>query len=111
MSRQYCKYHPLEPALWYNSRSHVAYCERCVDSSETSAGFGQAICYLNGEDLQYLGSANTAQPFWDRLGQFFRFPLHKNSLAMIAFLVLATWAVVGMLEVGFWPLLLYLYPA
>jgi len=74
MARQFCKYHPLEPALWYSPKRHIAFCERCVDSGETLGGMGQARCFVSGEELDYLGSANTAQPFWDRLGAFFRFP-------------------------------------
>jgi len=58
MSGQYCKYHPLEPALWYSSRRHMAFCERCVESSETLGGYGQARCLVSGEELDYLGSAN-----------------------------------------------------
>ncbi len=106
MSRQFCKYHPLEPALWYNPRTHVPYCERCVDSSESAAGFGTAVCFLTGEELQYLGGANTAQPFWDRLGLFFRFPLHRNSLLMLVFFVLLTWGVLASLELSLLPVLL-----
>ncbi|MVF10859.1 hypothetical protein FT643_01775 [Ketobacter sp. MCCC 1A13808] len=88
MPRQYCKYHPLEPALWYDPRSHAAYCERCVDSGETLGGVGQAKCYLYGNELTYLGSANTAQPFWERLGAFFRFPFKRASLIIMGLLIL-----------------------
>lgn len=97
MQRQYCKFHPLEPALWYNSRSHMAYCERCVDSGETRGGLGQAHCFLSGDELQYLGSANIAKPFWEILGQFFRYPLKPDSLLMIGVFVVAAWAVLGLL--------------
>lgn len=103
MSRQYCKYHPLEPALWYNPRTHTAYCERCVDSSETLGGLGKAVCYVSGDELQYLGSANTAKPFWDRLGEFFRYPFTIDSLAVIGIFMVATWMVVGLLEAGALP--------
>lgn len=99
MQRQYCKYHPLEPALWYNTRSHTAYCERCVDNGETRGGLGQAHCYLSGDELQYLGSANTARPFWEILGQFFRYPLKRDSLLIIGLFMLATWMMLGMVRV------------
>lgn len=98
MARQFCKYHPLEPALWYSSNRHIAYCERCVDSAETLGGLGQAKCLVTGEDLDYLGSSNTAQPFWDRLGAFFRFPLKKDSLLVIGVFMFLTWALVGLVN-------------
>lgn len=98
MRRQYCKFHPLEPALWYNPRSHIAYCERCVDSGETRGGLGQARCFLSGDELQYLGSANIAKPFWENLGQFFRYPFKPDSLMMIGVFVVASWAVLTMVD-------------
>lgn len=98
MVRQFCKYHPLEPAMWYSTNRHIAYCERCVDSGETLGGLGQAKCLVTGEELDYLGSANTAQPFWDRLGAFFRFPLKKDSLVVIAVFMVLTWILVGMVN-------------
>lgn len=106
MAKQYCKYHPLEPALWYNPRTHITYCERCVDSSETLGGLGKAVCYLSGDELQYLGSANTAKPFWDRLGEFFRFPFKSDCLLVIAIFVLCTWAVMSMLEMAALPFMM-----
>lgn len=98
MQRQYCKFHPLEPALWYNPRAHMAYCERCVDSSETRGGVGQARCYLSGDELQYLGSANTAQPFWEILGRFFRYPFKSDCVMVIGIFVVASWAVLSMMD-------------
>lgn len=106
MRRQYCKFHPLEPALWYNPRSHIAYCERCVDSGETRGGLGQANCYLSGDELQYLGSANIARPFWEILGQFFRYPFKPDSLMMIGIFVVATWAVLSMTAITALPFML-----
>ncbi len=98
MQRQYCKFHPLEPALWYNPRAHMAYCERCVDGSETRGGIGQARCFLSGDELQYLGSANTARPFWEILGNFFRYPLKPDSLMMIGIFVVLSWVVLTLMN-------------
>ncbi len=77
--------------MWYNPGRQVAYCERCVDSGETLGGLGQARCFVTGEELDYLGSANTAQPFWDRLGSFFRYPLQSDSLLIIGVFVVLAW--------------------
>ncbi len=106
MVRQFCKYHPLEPALWYSPARHVAYCERCVDSGETLGGLGQARCFVSGEELEYLGSANTAQPFWDRLGEFFRYPLKQDSLVVIGVFAVLSWALLGLLDISSLPFLL-----
>lgn len=99
MARQFCKYHPLEPAMWYSTQRHIAYCERCVDSGETLGGLGQAKCFTTGEELDYLGSSNTAQPFWDRLGVFFRYPLKQDSLLVIAVFMVLTWVLVGLTDI------------
>lgn len=95
MPRQYCRYHPLEPAMWYNPGNHASYCERCVDSSETRGGVGQAKCYVNGAGLTYLGSAHTAQPFWDRLPAMFKYPMQKNSLIMTGLIIAMLFGVVS----------------
>lgn len=95
MQRQYCKFHPLEPALWYNPRAHMAYCERCVESGESRGGLGEARCFLTGDELQYLGSANIAKPFWEILGQFFRYPFKTDCLVMIGVFVVASWGVLS----------------
>ncbi|AUM14417.1 tetratricopeptide repeat protein [Ketobacter alkanivorans] len=106
MARQFCKYHPLEPALWYSPKRHIAFCERCVDSGETLGGMGQARCFVSGEELDYLGSANTAQPFWDRLGAFFRYPFKPDSLIVIGVFVLVAWALVGLMDLTSLPIML-----
>lgn len=106
MPRQYCKYHPLEPAIWYSNRSHNAFCDRCVDSGETRGRTGQAQSFLDGEDLQFLGGANTAKPFWEILGQFFRYPAKRDSLIMIGVFVLASWLMLSLVSAGALPLLL-----
>jgi len=78
----------------------MAFCERCVESSETLGGYGQARCLVSGEELDYLGSANLAQPFWDRLDSFFRFPLHKNGLLVLAAFAALSWLLLGLASVS-----------
>ena len=99
-SRQYCYFHPLEPALWYHPNTHVLFCERCVDHEETGGGLAQARCFLTGDELTYLGGANTAQPFWQRTGDFFRYPLKPDSLLMMAIFTLIAWALFGLASGG-----------
>ncbi|OUS28829.1 hypothetical protein A9Q99_10600 [Gammaproteobacteria bacterium 45_16_T64] len=80
----FCKYHPLEPAVWHHERVDEYYCEKCVDSEERSGGMGAATSFLSGEELRFLGGANNAAPFWDILPEIFTYPLHKNGGIFLA---------------------------
>ncbi|HVK98457.1 MAG TPA: hypothetical protein VM553_01530 [Dongiaceae bacterium] len=53
---------------------------------------------MSGDELQYLGSANTAQPFWEILGQFFRYPFKPDCLMMIGIFVVASWGVLSVAD-------------
>lgn len=83
MKRKYCKYHPTSPALWWSNDFQSGYCERCVDHSESSAGAPTAKSLLTGDDLEYMGSAHSAIPFWERIPVFFKYPLQRESLLFL----------------------------
>lgn len=78
----YCDYHPVSPAKWRCRKCLKEYCKACVpDANEQKR---QGTCPLCFQGLQYLGAANTAIPFWERLPEFFKFPLNKEPIALIA---------------------------
>lgn len=85
--RSYCKYHPLEPAIWHNPRPDEFYCEKCVEGDESAGGHGVAKSLTTSEELQYLGSANSAAPFWEILPEIFAYPFHKNSIILLGVLI------------------------
>ncbi len=88
MKKHYCKYHPLSPALWWSGDYETGYCERCVDYSETAAGSPKAKSFLTGSELEYLGSAHSAVPFWERIPAFFKYPFHSNGILFLAAVML-----------------------
>ena len=91
--RSYCQYHPLESAIWHNPRIDTFYCEKCVDGSESAGGHGVATSLVTGEELQYLGSANSAAPFWEVLPDIFAYPFHKNAAIFLGVLIVLGGAV------------------
>ncbi|MCG8313646.1 MAG: hypothetical protein MI976_10550 [Pseudomonadales bacterium] len=88
MKRKYCKYHPMAAALWWSDDFQNGYCERCVEHSESSAGAPTAKSLLTGDDLEYMGSAHSAMPFWERIPVLFKYPLQKESLLFLAVIML-----------------------
>lgn len=75
----YCRYHPLETAVWMHPQTHECYCPRCVDRDE-DAELPAAVSIMGGEPLQYLGSAGDAPVFWDQLNAYMVFPVRWQVL-------------------------------
>lgn len=73
INTNYCRYHPLETAVWMHPQSHECYCPRCVDRDE-EAEVPTAVSVIGGEPLQYLGSAGDAPLFWEQLNTYLVFP-------------------------------------
>ena len=46
------------------------------------------LCPRCGRTLRYLGAATEAEPFWQRLSAFFRYPFHRDPLMVVAFCTL-----------------------
>jgi hypothetical protein len=89
MDKTYCHYHPAQPATW-----HCAPCDRhfgdcCVPLNAEAPEYAPA-CPLCRGALRYLGAANTAQPFWERLPKFFAYALQPGPLLFAAVLALAS---------------------
>ncbi|MBB2493468.1 hypothetical protein [Aquipseudomonas ullengensis] len=89
MDKTYCRYHPAQPATW-----HCRPCERdfgncCIPLSAEEPD-ATPTCPLCRGKLAFLGAANSAQPFWDRIPQFFRYALQPAPLAFAALLSLAS---------------------
>jgi hypothetical protein len=89
MEVTHCRYHPAQPSTW-----HCAPCQRdygdCCIPLNADAPELEAQCALCGGKLRFLGAANTAQPFWQRIPAFFRYGLQPGPLAFAAALCLAS---------------------
>src|SRR5690606_4281349 len=91
MAKLECNYFPDTPASWLCDHCHVQYSERCIPAGHSPQwGRRGPCCILCSSELRYLGSATGAKPFWQMLPHFFRYPLHPNSLLVIAGLALGS---------------------
>lgn len=75
----YCRYHPMELAVWMHPQTHECYCARCVERDE-EADVPAATSLLGGDALLYLGSAGDAPAFWDQLAHYLGFPVRWQVL-------------------------------
>ena len=88
MDKTLCRYHPAQPATWQCMPCERSFGDCCIplnaDAPDETPG-----CPLCNGQLQFLGAANTAQPFWQRIPKFFFYALQTGPLAFAALLALA----------------------
>lgn len=75
----YCRYHPLELAVWMHPLTQECLCSRCVARDE-EAELPTARSVMGADDLHYLGSAGDAPAFWDQLSHYLLFPVRWQIL-------------------------------
>ncbi|RJG10508.1 hypothetical protein D3879_21155 [Pseudomonas cavernicola] len=89
MDKTLCHYHPAHPATW-----HCVPCQRhfgdCCIPLNADAPDETPTCPLCRSKLSFLGAANSAQPFWERIPRFFAYGLQAGPLAFSAVLALAS---------------------
>lgn len=88
MQSNHCHYHPAQPATWHCQPCERFYGDCCVPLNADDAQFVPR-CPLCANELRFLGAANTAEPFWQRIPQFFRYGLQRGPLAFATLLALA----------------------
>src|SRR5690554_5294270 len=81
-----CHYHPLAPAKWVCSDCQIHYCSGCMPDADPRRQHG--LCPHCGRAMRYLGAATEAEPFWQRISAFFRYPFHRDPLMVVAFCTL-----------------------
>ena len=89
MEVTYCRYHPAQPATWHCPACPRDYGDCCVPLN-ADAPDDTPLCALCRDKLRFLGAANTAQPFWQRIPLFFRYALQPGPLAFTVVLGLAS---------------------
>ena len=82
MDKTFCRYHPAQPATW-----QCFYGDCC-----TPLNADAPACPLCAGALQFLGAANSAQPFWGRIPSLFAYALQPGPLAL-ASLFMPRWIV------------------
>lgn len=91
MARLDCHYYPDTPASWLCHACNAQYSDKCVPAGHSNHwGKRGPHCIRCEAELNYLGSATGAKPFWQMLPHFFVFPLHLNSLLVIAVVTFAS---------------------
>lgn len=76
-----CRYHPVEAALFHCRQCNYYACESCADECDQYSG--QHRCFLCKGQLESLGSAQAAKPFWRQLKQFFRYPFASGPISCL----------------------------
>ncbi len=89
MEITYCRYHPAQPATWHCSPCQRDFGDCCIPLNADAPEL-EPQCPLCAGKLQFLGAANTAQPFWQRIPLFFRYGLQPGPLLFAAALCLAS---------------------
>ncbi|UVE17060.1 hypothetical protein NVV93_15930 [Pseudomonas sp. LS44] len=89
MDKTLCHYHSAQPATWHCVPCQRFYGDCCIPLS-ADAPEHTPTCPLCSGKLDFLGAANTAQPFWERIPRFFVYALQSGPLAVSALLALAS---------------------
>lgn len=87
MSSDCCKYHSAAPAVWRCEHCPVQWCQRCYPALP-QVGV-RRHCPLCRQPMRYLGAANSAEPFWQRMPDFFLYPLQLQPLLLLGLVTLA----------------------
>jgi hypothetical protein len=89
MEKSLCHYHPAQPATWLCTSCPRHYGDCCTPLND-DAPEETPTCPLCANRLEFLGAANTAQPFWERIPTFFAYGLQSGPLAFSALLAVAS---------------------
>jgi tetratricopeptide (TPR) repeat protein len=73
MATDYCKYHPLAPAIWHCTTCHISLCDDC--SAPSSENDAPPLCLLCNQSLTNLQQQAPTLPFWLQSTHFLRLPL------------------------------------
>jgi len=86
MAKIFCKYHSDVPARWACSHCLINFCKNCiqVDGGETP------MCPVCGKPAESLGAGNLIRPFWQRIHQFFLYPLQFPPLLFMLLLTVTS---------------------
>lgn len=76
---EYCQYHPVSAATFKCHVCNSHYCELCVNEASQS----ERDCFDCKAKCESLGARFSATPFWRRLQESFRYPLHSNALIVL----------------------------
>jgi len=76
---EFCKYHPLQAAVYTCDHCHVFQCGDCVNSTHIN----HCSCFICQKEVNHLDNSDNITPFWRRLQESFHYPLHFDALLLI----------------------------
>ncbi len=82
MAKIFCKYHSDIPARWVCNHCLINFCKNCIQAVNGEA----PLCPVCGKPADSLGAANLIRPFWQRIHQFFLYPLQFPPLLFMLML-------------------------
>lgn len=77
-----CKYHSDKDATWHCESCDTAFCMGCVEVEKNAV---VPKCILCREYLSSYGVSSQVEPFWNKLGDIWKYPLNKNSQSFFIF--------------------------
>jgi tetratricopeptide (TPR) repeat protein len=84
--KTYCNYHATTPAQWNCPRCATNYCAACITRRPVER-YGRKetlyFCPKCNDEAKRLAVSNLVVPFWNRLPQFFLYPLHPRPLIVM----------------------------
>ncbi|MCL2873011.1 MAG: hypothetical protein FWF41_08580 [Betaproteobacteria bacterium] len=103
--KQFCHYHHEHPATWQCEPCNRLFGDCCVPINLDNPK--EPRCPLCHRELAYLGAANTAQPFWERIPFFFKYALQKGPLLFYLIIAIASFLTLYSIKlIIFFPFLL-----
>ncbi|GAA5524404.1 hypothetical protein Maes01_00961 [Microbulbifer aestuariivivens] len=79
-----CNYHTSRDAGWHCQPCKRLFCADCVPGSPANYINGQPDCPLCRKPLTDIAASNSARPFWQMGGFFFRYALQPGPLTITA---------------------------
>jgi hypothetical protein len=91
--KTFCDYHATTPAQWNCHHCATNYCGACI-TRRTVERYGRKetlhFCPKCNGEADRLAISNVVVPFWNRLPQFFLYPLHPGPLILMVVLSAAS---------------------
>ena len=96
-----CKYHNQKKALWHCHNCDTPFCLDCCD---IEPGIVVPRCLLCRNDLATYGISDKIEPFWNKLGQFNKYPFQDEAMKFLGVFTIIAF-VLGII-ISFLPLFL-----
>lgn len=101
---KYCKYHPLNPAVYFCDYCNINCCECCINDG---VGKTSPCCFNCNRAVDSYGINFSAVPFWRRLEESFRYPINPNTLMLMGVLSVLMALVSFFAELAVWVWIIY----